>query len=134
MVIESDIHGHITLSECQKIQGKWEKDCKLERTPFNRVLRKTEEDVELLKACFALLQEDTPENREAVAYEAADVLIITLSIIDTLGFDSERMFEEIMETNYQKYNPLKMQELIDQGLEPLEAMKELKEEWNNGLD
>jgi len=120
----------LTLNSCQVIQREWEEDCLIERTPQSRCLRKSEEDRELKDAVRQLSQEDTPENRKAVAAEAADVIVITLSIIDTLGYDAERFFERIMEKNYRKYPPEQIQELVtEQGLEPLEAMEKCKEEW-----
>ncbi len=121
------------LNDCQAILSRWETDCGLERTTFDRVMRKGEEDLELLEALKKFLLCNSQENREAVANEAMDVIVITLSVIETLGYDAERMFEDIMDTNYEKYNPHRMKELIDSGLEPLEAMSKLKEDWDNGL-
>ena len=70
------------LNEVQAIQQAWESKIipEEERTPQSRLERMNEEVVELQEAVVRL--DGTPERQLEVGYEAADVIIIALGVID----------------------------------------------------
>ncbi len=58
-----------------------------------------------------------------------DMAIFSLEIINRLGLDAEELFTTKLERNHHKYNVVRAQELISQGLHPQQARKRMKEEW-----
>jgi NTP pyrophosphatase (non-canonical NTP hydrolase) len=124
----------LSLRKAQEAQASWEDQCMIDRSPQTQVLKKLEEDGELRDAVRELSINNTEEAREAVAKEAIDVIIVTLGIIDAVGFDAEQVFKEKMDRNYRKYNPDKIRELVfNHGLEPQEAIAQCKEDWELNL-
>ena len=125
------IERHIGLNECQVIQGRWERDLGIIGNPKNRTERMAEEWQELEEALDVLDNNDTLETRQAVGDEVIDVFIIGMSIIDSLGFDAERLFLDKMAINYEKYPIADMNELRDGGDEVDKGIAILKNRWNN---
>ena len=119
------------LNEVQAIQQAWESKIipEEERTPQSRLERMNEEVVELQEAVVRL--DGTPERQLEVGYEAADVIIIALGVIDALGYDAERLIEEKMRIGFIKYNPLEVKRLRANGLSSSEALKVQKERRNS---
>jgi NTP pyrophosphatase (non-canonical NTP hydrolase) len=117
------------LNEIQAIQKQWEQKLipEEERTPQSRFNRMMEEVNELDKAIKEL--DGTLDKNYEAAMELADVFIVGLGVADALGFDIERLIFEKMATNYVKYNPVKAQELRNQGLTWQEILKVMKQEW-----
>ena len=125
------IERHIGLNECQVIQNRWERDLGIIGNPKNRTERMAEEWQELEEALDVLDKDDTLENRLAVGNEVIDTFIIGMSIIDSLGFDAERLFLDKMAINYEKYPITDMNELRDGGVEVDMGIAILKNRWNN---
>src|SRR3990167_6843560 len=119
------------LNEVQAIQQAWESKIipEEERTPQSRLERMNEEVAELQEAVVRL--DGTPERQLEAGYEAADVIIIALGVIDALGYDAERLIEEKMRLNFIKYNHFEIRNLRANGMSSSEALKVQKERWNS---
>jgi len=114
----------LTMNESQVVQRDWELGVGIDRSVYSRFNRAMEEWEEL---------EDSVANGgtlKDVAYEAADLIIIALGIVDEAGFDMERVFIDTIERNYLKYPPDKIESLMDEGMSCSEAMAKCKEEWD----
>jgi NTP pyrophosphatase (non-canonical NTP hydrolase) len=117
------------LNEIQAVQKQWEQKLipEEERTPQSRFNRMMEEVVELDQAIKEL--DGTLDKNYEAAMELADVFIVGLGVADALGFDIERLIFEKMGVNMVKYNPVKAQELRNQGLSWQETLKVMKKQW-----
>jgi hypothetical protein len=82
------------------------------------------------------LEEEIETNqslRQAIAGEIVDVLILGISVLGHLGFDAENKILEKMNINFSKYNAYRLNYWLSQGLSREEAIKRLKEEWNEAF-
>jgi|GEM_PF-5359667 hypothetical protein len=71
--------------------------------------------------------------RQAIAGEIVDVLILGISVLDHLGFDAENKILEKIGLNFSKYNAKRLAYWLSKGLSREEAIKKLKEEWNEAF-
>jgi hypothetical protein len=82
------------------------------------------------------LKEELETNRllrQAIVGEIVDVLILGINVLDHLGFDAENEILNKINTNFSKYNAMRLEDLLSQGLSREEAIKRLKEEWNEAF-
>ena len=123
---------HVSLADCQVIQNKWEKDLGIVNVdPTERSQRMKEEWQELEEALAIFDSDGTLESRRAAGFEAMDVLIIGMSVIESLGLSAEQLFLDKMEINYEKYSVREMDKLRANGADVEEGLCVLKERWNN---
>jgi hypothetical protein len=71
--------------------------------------------------------------RQAIAGEIVDVLILGINVLGHLGFDAENEILKKINTNFSKYNAKRLNYWLSQGLSREEAIKKLKEEWNEAF-
>lgn len=110
----------------QIIQSEWERRIFGDARTLEGRLEKFKEEVQ-----EALEPDLTPRKR---AEELADVIIVALGTIDTLGFDFDNLYHAKMMTNYTKYSAFLIKAYINQGMTAAEAMQQAKKEWNATLD
>lgn len=118
-------------NEYQAIQSFWqEKVLSKEEEGFNEKMAKFQEEADEVNEAYEAYKENPLEKGKHLAEEIADVIIIGLGCLSSLGFDFERLFLEKMEKNWRKYNPSLLDELQKQGLTRKGAIKRAKEIWN----
>lgn len=123
-----------SLNEAQAVQKWWEERIigQEGRVPHNRFTRFLDEVVELGQAIQEL--NGSPKKQLEAGMELADVFIVGLSIADALGYDIERLIFEKFETNFKKYNPVKIREMVESGMTWQEAIATAKSEWRANHD
>lgn len=117
------------INTIQAVTQNWESQLlpDEERTPqgrFDRMLIEVEEarqEVEVFDGSI--------EATQKLGYEIADVMIIALGVLSSLGLDAERMICDKLETNHIKYNILQNKALQAQGLSAQQAMAHQKQLW-----
>ena len=127
------------LNEIQVYQKVFEKMLYGEEMPdvgkrFLRLLAEVHELQEFKS--IPNLKEELETNaplRQAIAGEIVDVLILGINVLDHLGFDAENKILEKMNINFSKYNAYRLNYWLSQGLSREEAIKRLKEEWNEAF-
>lgn len=75
-----------------------------------------------------------PERRDLLGEEVVDTIIAGLVVLDTLGLNFEVMFYKKLDTMYKKYQPGRVQGLVDQGMSRQDALSHLKREWQQNGD
>jgi NTP pyrophosphatase (non-canonical NTP hydrolase) len=118
-----------SLNELQSIQGWWEKQVVPEedRTPQTRFTRMIDEVIELGDAIDK--NDGTPEKAIEAGLECADVFIILMGVIDSLGLDIQRLVDMKLETNHFKYNVEENSKLRTSGLSWRQALQVQKERY-----
>lgn len=93
-------------------------------TPEAEAVKVTEEMHELEEALKT-------ENPQLIVEEAADVIIASLLLIGSLGYDTDNLILKKLDSMYRKYNPILMDELWNGKMTFEEAIAEAKQRWNN---
>ena len=127
------------LNELQAYQKVFEKMLYGEETPdvgkrFLRLLAEVDELKEFKS--IPNLKEEIEKNeplRQAIAGEIVDVLILGINVLGHLGFDAENKILEKININFSKYNAERLKDLLSKGLSREEAIKRVKEEWNEAF-
>lgn len=113
------------LNDLQVILGAWKHRAFPEEwcTPETEANKVVEEMKELTEAF-------STENPQLIAEEATDVIITTLLLINSLGYDAESMVMKKLDAIYRKYNPNLLEELVRGDYSWEEALDEVKRRWN----
>jgi hypothetical protein len=127
------------LNEIQAYQRVFEKMLYGEEMPdvgkrFLRLLAEVHELKEF--ESIPNLKEELETNaplRQAIAGEIVDVLILGINVLGHLGFDAENEILKKININFSKYNAKRLEYWLSQGLSREEAIKKLKEEWNEAF-
>jgi len=122
----------IAINDLQAWQGWWESRVLPEedRTPETRFVRALEEVEEWKQAHEDWVLNPNNKTAKEAAMEFADIAIIGLGYISTLGYDLENLIVEKMKTNHTKYNIVSNAKLREEGMTPQEALAYQKEQWN----
>lgn len=117
------------LNEAQAVINQWELAIipEPDRTEAYKVPRMLQE-VEEVKSAFNAV-DGSPEAYRALADEITDVIIGALGVLNSLGYDAERLLEEKINLMYQKYNPAQNGHLQQNGHSWKEAMATQKASW-----
>lgn len=132
-MIEREVNFHdivkpITgVRELQLAYEKFSSYINPEQTPSSLLEHVKEEVAELDEA----IQKG---DRKDVASEVADVMLFTVEIANKYHIDLEEVLGGKLTRNYHKYNPIRLRELLEQGLTPGEAKSKMKTEWNREHD
>ena len=127
------------LNELQAYQKVFEKMLYGKETPdvgkrFLRLLAEVDELKEF--ESIPNLKEEIEKNeplKQAVVGEIVDVLILGINVLGHLGFDAENEILKKININFSKYNAERLNYWLSQGLSREEAIKRLKEEWNEAF-
>lgn len=98
-------------------------------------LRKFEEEagevLEIPPTMGTIDQINNPDAKTArkLAEEVTDTIIAGLGVLDTLGFDFERLFMEKLGIMYDKYNPSEIEHLVANGHSREDAVTIRKQQW-----
>jgi len=127
------------LNELQVYQKVFEKMLYGEETPdvgkrFLRLLAEVDElkEFESIPNLEKELETNEPL-KQAVVGEIVDVLILGINVLGHLGFDAENEILKKININFSKYNAERLNYWLSQGLSREEAIKRLKEEWNEAF-
>lgn len=117
------------LNTLQAIQNWWERRVIPDhaRTPQTRFTRMIDEVVELGDKIDHL---NGPDSVKQAGLECADVFIILMGVVDSLGLDMESLVDEKININHFKYNVVDNERLRQSGLTWQETLKIQKERWN----
>lgn len=88
----------------------------------SQIDKKTEEDLEVLSAW-------ADGDEEELARELTDAIIVSVGMLGLLGVDFYEAVREKVAITREKYDPLKVQDYMGEGLTRGQAFARLKEEW-----
>jgi len=122
----------LDIERAQQQQKDWRRAVGLEGSKWSREAEKMAEEItEYFVALAELEENDTQINRQELAGEVIDVIIMGLNIIESLGYDAQAVFDAKLERNYEKYDPRKVELLTKYaGMTNHEALEYLKRKWN----
>jgi NTP pyrophosphatase (non-canonical NTP hydrolase) len=117
------------LTQIQQADYTWRSKVGLEVETIDDILPRFKQEVIELDEVL-----QNGRKREELASELADIGLMVISMMGSLGMDASALLTQKIDRNFSKYAPHEYNLLIEQGMQPREAMEHLKSSWNKELD
>lgn len=126
MEIENRVSKDLTLKETQDILSCWFVSTGL---IYDQSILET-----YLYACSELNEtklelDKNPIDKEALGLEIADTITTLINLATLCGIDLQTAIKNQLDKQYCRYNPHNAKLLVEQGLSPKQALRNLKEDY-----